>query len=78
MLVSKMPHKILHIICTPSTTIIICLKVLHPCNSKVYGCKVGKLQFYIHVTRKVMDVKWEDAILHPCNSKGYGCKVRKM
>jgi len=43
MLVSKMPHEILHIISTPSTTLIICLKVLHPFNLEVYGCKVGNL-----------------------------------
>jgi hypothetical protein len=34
---------------------------LHPCNLEVYGCKAGKMQFYIHVTCKVIDVKWENA-----------------
>ncbi len=51
--------------------------ILHPCNLEVYGCKVGKCQFYIHVTWRFMDVKWENAILHPCNLEVYGCKVGK-
>jgi hypothetical protein len=39
--------------------------------------KWGKMQFYIHVTWRFMDVKWENAISHPCNLEVYGCKVGK-